>query len=311
MDKALKQEYQLLQHRAKLAAEEKKREVCLRQPRLKELADLKRDLLFELGIRMKTAEDAAALRERTLLELAALTAEEEGLLRELGLTKADLEPHYECEKCKDTGFLGEAQQTFCTCYQQKLSRRRIASSHLDGRETFESFDETVFVDEPQKKRALEARRYAERYADAFPDNERKNLVFFGSSGQGKTYLLNCIAHRVAQRGCTVVKHTAYSLIDSLASAFREGKEAPREFLRADLLCIDDLGTEPMMKNITREYVFSILNERQNAGKGTVIATNLPFEELKHRYGERVISRLISPRESAVLELTGPDIRLRK
>ena len=33
----------------------------------------------------------------------------------------------------------------------------------------------------------------------------------------------------------------------------------------DLLIIDDLGTEPMMRNITVEYLFTLLNER-NAAK---------------------------------------------
>lgn len=311
MDKALKQEYQALQHKAKLEAAERKRAVYLREPRLKTLEENRRTLLMELGARIKDAEDPDTLRANTLREIAALTAEEEGLLHTMGMTKADLEPHYECDKCKDTGLLGENQQSFCTCYQKKLSKRRIASSHLDGKETFELFDVNVFCDAAQQKRMLAARSIAERYADAFPDAEHTNLVFMGPPGQGKTYLLNCVAHRVAQRGHTVAKHTAYHLVETLASAFREGREAPGEFLRADLLCIDDLGTEPMMKNITREYVFSILNERQNAGKGTVIATNLPFGELQDRYGERVLSRLISPRESAVIQLKGPDIRLKK
>lgn len=310
MDKTLKQEYQALQYKAKQEAAERRRAAFLRQPRLKELAERKRALLLELGVMLRDAEEPDLLRERTMQEIAAFSAEEEALLHEIGMTRADMEPRYECERCHDTGF-ADGGQTFCACYQQKLSKRRVAGSRLDERETFERFDPGVFCDDAQRKRMLAARSIAERYADSFPKNERMNLVLMGPPGQGKTYLLNCIAHRVAERGFRVARYTAYGLVDALASSFREGREAPNEFLRADLLCIDDLGTEPMMKNITREYVFSILNERQNAGRGTAVATNLPFGELQDRYGERVLSRLISPRESAVMELTGPDIRLKK
>ena len=42
-----------------------------------------------------------------------------------------------------------------------------------------------------------------------------------------------------------------------------------------LLLIDDLGTEPLMENITVTQLFNLLNERQNRGKHTVISTNLP------------------------------------
>ena len=311
MDKALKQEYQVLRQKAQMEAEERKRAVYGKQPDLAAIAEQKRALLMALGTSLKEAEDPKALREETMLKLAALNAKEAELLRAMGLPSDVFQPRYQCEKCKDTGLLGEAKQRFCTCYQQKLSLKRKASSHLDGRETFEHFDPSVFSDAEQQKRVLSARALAENYAESFPKAARQNLVFMGPPGQGKTYLLNCVAHRVAERGFMVVKHTAYNLIDTLVSAFREGREAPPEFLRADLLCIDDLGTEPMMKNITREYIFSILNERQNANRNTVIATNLPYGELQERYGERVFSRLISPRESTVVKLTGPDIRLRR
>ena len=79
-------------------------------------------------------------------------------------------------------------------------------------------------------------------------------------------------------------------------------------LTCPLLLIDDLGTEPVLRNITVEYLFLLLNERE--GMATVTATNLTPAQLMNRYGERVCSRLLDKRQSEVILLKGQDLRLR-
>ena len=64
-----------------------------------------------------------------------------------------------------------------------------------------------------------------------------------------------------------------------------------------LLIIDDIGTEPMTRNVTIEYFFDLINERTNASLNTMIVTNLPFHEIKDRYGDRIHSRLMDKRTS--------------
>ena len=79
-------------------------------------------------------------------------------------------------------------------------------------------------------------------------------------------------------------------------------------IEVPLLLIDDLGTEPMMRNITVEYLFTLLNERAANRRHTVIATNLSPVELKERYGERVASRVLDRSACATLKFTGKDLR---
>ena len=76
-----------------------------------------------------------------------------------------------------------------------------------------------------------------------------------------------------------------------------------------LLLIDDLGTEPMMRNITVEYLFTLLNERIAAKRHTVIATNLSPVQLQERYGERVMSRILDRSRGVALKFVGRDVRL--
>jgi len=64
----------------------------------------------------------------------------------------------------------------------------------------------------------------------------------------------------------------------------------------------------LLENITLEYLFAVLNERQQAGLSTMVATNLTPGELRARYSERVTSRLINSESSAVFLLEGRDVR---
>ena len=81
-----------------------------------------------------------------------------------------------------------------------------------------------------------------------------------------------------------------------------------QLLSVPLLLIDDLGSEPMMRNITVEYLFTLLNERMAARRHTVIATNLSPLQLQEIYGERVSSRLLDRTRCATMRLEGKDLR---
>ena len=80
-------------------------------------------------------------------------------------------------------------------------------------------------------------------------------------------------------------------------------------LDPDLLIIDDLGTEPLFKNVTREYLGVVITERNLHKKRTIITSNLTPNDLLDRYGERIYSRIFSKINSLQIALTGDDLRL--
>ena len=82
-------------------------------------------------------------------------------------------------------------------------------------------------------------------------------------------------------------------------------------LTCDVLVIDDLGTEPINKNVTLEYLYLVINERQLAGKPTIITTNLTPDGVINRYGERIFSRINNKLISLNIKLDGQDMRLKK
>ena len=147
--------------------------------------------------------------------------------------------------------------------------------------------------------------------EEIPDSDDKeNMLFSGNTGLGKTFLSGCIARTVADRGFSVAYETASRLFTKMERARFERDEQCRleteGALAADLLILDDLGTE-MTGQFTSVALYGLINDRLLAGKPTIISTNLTMEELRRRYSVQVGSRLDG--EYHVLRFYGEDIRL--
>ena len=139
-----------------------------------------------------------------------------------------------------------------------------------------------------------------------------NLLFVGGTGVGKTFLAVSIARTVAERGYSVCYETASQLFSKLEKArFTSDEEARKEaekFTLADLLIIDDLGTE-MPGQFVTAALYSLLNERLLASKPMVITTNLKVEEAGRRYSPQIASRLYGSFQRYTF--VGDDIRVLK
>ncbi len=302
-------EYERIRQEERMALLRRTEEAYALHPGFLVIAERRRAAALLVGEAIRRGMDAAEAANAANETLNTLFLEERALLCAVGLPEDYLTLRHRCKQCADTGYVGAPHRTPCTCLQKKLLGQARATSQIDERETFETFDPEIFPTETQKKQMLAARRITEGYANDFPLTVKRNLLLLGTSGLGKTFLLNSIAARVLARGFAVKKVTAYTLMEQLLSGIRQNVEAAGPFLSAPLLLIDDLGTEPMINNITLEYLFSILNERHNAGLHTVIATNLTSEKLQERYGERIFSRLVSVDDSRILHLAGQNLRL--
>ena len=81
-------------------------------------------------------------------------------------------------------------------------------------------------------------------------------------------------------------------------------------LNVDVLFIDDLGTEPILKNVTREYLYNLINIRQTNKLPTFVSSNLSLNDILARYDERIFSRLGNKQFSINIQLTSQDKRIR-
>lgn len=118
-----------------------------------------------------------------------------------------------------------------------------------------------------------------------------NLVIYGSTGTGKTFLTHCITGEVMDAGKTCIYLTAAEFVDVAEQAeFKHQPEDFRNCFTCDLLVIDDLGTE-LVNTFTSGVVYRVVNERILNRKSTVISTNLMLDQLQTTYSDRTFSRL--------------------
>lgn len=299
--------YDAIRQKNEEERERRRREVFAAVPRL---AELDRELTSRLVASLKDALDG---KPTDSAAIQALVDESRALLVQAGYDANYLDPIYTCPDCRDTGTRDDAQR--CACFKRRLLEDKLAEARLtDSDASFEKFNLSLFSDEPiengksQRDMMRRIRQICEAWANNFPGGT-PILLLAGSAGLGKTYVSKCIMRRVIERGHTAAYYTAYRLF-SLFHSDRMGESVDLSPLfEVPLLIIDDLGTEPMTRNVTIEYFFDLLNERYVAGLHTIIVTNLSFLELKQLYGDRIHSRLMGVRYSQKIIFKGRDVRL--
>ncbi len=257
-----------------------------------------------------------AKEELEKLKSTGLSLQEEfsRLLAEHGLTKRDMEPHYSCELCKDTGF---QDGKMCSCL--KRLQRQMAYDRLNltvplSQCTFERFSLDYYRSDPdalaQMTGILNAcKDYARRFR-----KDSSSMLFWGGTGLGKTHLSLSIANEVLKLGFGVIYGSAQTFAAALEKErFRQDSSEEEEstqaqLLSCDLLILDDLGTEAPSAYVNAA-LYHILNTRMMANRPTIISTNLDIKELELRYGYPFASRISG--YYGKLAFFGSDIRVQK
>ena len=309
------------QRAANLAEEKRRRaEAEEKSPRAAELL-ARRQRLFFSGMRGAFAAPAKAqaVADHMRAEMETINAALRDALEACGLPRDYLQPVYRCAQCRDTGYVGEPVHEQCACLKREVMNRLYRAEGLQGleRENFAAFDERIFPDTPiegrknsQRAFIRRCRDFCEAYADAFAPGEGRGLLLCGKSGLGKTFLMNCVAQRVLERGHSVVVISAYRLIETMRryQFGEDGGQQVEDLLACDLLCIDDLGSEPMLRGVTVSALYHSVNERRNANRAVVITTNLDSDQLYEKYDDRIGARLSDPSRMKVIPFVGVDVR---
>ena len=260
---------------------------------------------------MEAAKEAKEIIEKLKMEKAYL-------LTESNISADYMDIKYECENCKDTGYLDNSSQ--CNCLRQALVSRAYKMSNIENSleiENFKTFNINIFKDEPFGNEIMTPRQnmqdivsIAEGFISNFNENNGDNLLFYGTTGLGKTFLCSCIAKSLLDKNKIVIYQTAFTILEIIEGHRfrRDAKSNDYEYnslFDADLLIIDDLGTE-VANTFTNAEIFNIVNTRIIGGKKTIISTNLTPKEISETYTDRVFSRILD--KFIPLKFYGPDLR---
>lgn len=184
-------------------------------------------------------------------------------------------------------------------------RARILAAKFPVIKTMESFDFSLQPELPKQKLA--------EFFDGRFIKEKRNVVFIGPTGVGKTHLASAIGVTACTNGYRVLFTTAAELLMSLIAAKREDRLKQRLTIlqRYDFLIIDELGYIPFEREAT-DLLFQVISNRyERASIG--ITTNLAFPDWTQVFPDEmaasaVVDRLIH--HSGIFELRGESHRLR-
>jgi DNA replication protein DnaC len=248
-----------------------------------------------------------------------LKMEKAYLLTENNIPLDYLDIKYECSDCKDTGYLPNGER--CHCLKQELINKAYMMSNIKDileKENFQTFNIDIFPDEIPEGERMSPREnmlyilsICEGFVNNFEEKNDENLLFYGSTGLGKTFLCNCIAKSLLDKNKIVIYQTAFKILEIIErhrfsnSSDRFEDEDYDLLFEADLLIIDDLGTE-LSNTFTNAEIFNIVNTRILSGKKTIISTNLSPKEISDNYSDRVFSRVLE--KFIPLKFFGPDLR---
>lgn len=272
---------------------------------------VKADLNYEHAI---TADSELYSLEKQKRELICKSAYNEDCDRQINLIENKIKqrlkekygnldkfyPPHNCTLCNDTGI---CKGKICEC------AIRLAVSDTDNIELpMHDFAEAKETAPPELKVTYEQLK---AFCDKFPDTKLKNIVLMGGTGTGKTYLMGCIAKEIALKG-SIIFLTAYGLNKRFISYHTTFDETKNDFfdplIDTDALIIDDLGSESITKNVTCEYLYTLINERTLRNKVTMITTNLDMNGIKDRYGDKTASRIFDKNICYAKILKGYNLR---
>ena len=316
--------YEASRVQAEALKAERRTSLYSRLPRLEEIDNA----LLSIGVnltKLALSNDNTAIQQvRTSAN--TLQQEKAAILTANGIPQDYLTNVYNCKSCEDTGYLpaqpGQLPQR-CACLKQKLVEAYYSLSNIKGvleEENFDTYDYRCFSPNIIESEGLSplinmqaVYRVATEFVQDF-DTKFANLLLYGRTGLGKTFVCHCIAKDLLDAGYTVLYLTAprlFKIIEDFRFS-RDSHNEPSEMMEAvtdvDLLIMDDLGTE-FVTVVTTSALFDIVNQRILTKKPTIISTNLSPTELEQHYSARITSRLTGCYQ--MIKFFGDDIRRRK
>lgn len=207
-----------------------------------------------------------------------------------------------CPKCAKEAMEEKTKHAIKAFHDRKTKGRLYKDSVLTDRDVLEcSFDNFNTSDSEESRRLLKQAMFmANQY---LIKDFKGNTVLSGKQGTGKTHLAYSMLryvneHAEPQQSCLFIDFNELvtkikNNFNNKSSIWQEGTMLD-QIGNADLVVIDDLGSEASFKANTSEssewnqrFLYNILNRRNR----TIITTNLSGAEIEEVYNPKIASRI--------------------
>ena len=312
--------YERKRDKAESDLEDRKRDVYNQIPEIKAIDDEVSKLGLKLArLVLTNPSNKDEIINESQIKMSELKSKKDILLKQYKVPEWYLDIQYNCPICKDRGFLENGHK--CNCLKQEIINDAYKMSNLSRvleSQNFSTLDTSIFSREKVPganispyENILEIVSICELFIMHFDKDNDENLLFYGDTGLGKTFMCNCIAKALLDKGYLVIYQTAFKMFEVIEdykfknSDSHISKDNYENLFDCDLLIIDDLGTE-LTNSFTNSELFNIINTRLLSGKKTIISTNLSPMQLGSEYAQRIFSRVFD--RFKMVKFIGKDLR---
>jgi len=193
------------------------------------------------------------------------------------------------------------------CREKARIALRFKQSKLEEKITIDQFDFAHHESrKKQKTRILDLMDLK-----FIPD--KKDIIFIGNPGTGKSFLSRCIAYAATQAGIKTLFTTTMDMINQLVAAEQDHTllKKLKYYQSQDLLVCDEIGYLPLGRQGSNLF-FQVISARHEK-KSTIITTNLPFAKWGNVFDGSTVATAIADRlvyNSEILILEGKSYRKR-